>query len=329
MTRALLFATAVAVVGLWTGSTAEVAPTPTIDHHIHIPTEATAEYIREAVGIDLEATTGTDVIRFLDEAGIENGVLLSLAYMFGRPDAEFSNEYARVKQENDYVACQAAAYPERLIAFCSVNPLAEYATKEIERCAQVAPVEGLKLQLANSNVDLRDTTDIRRLAGVFAQANRHDLAIAVHLWTGSDYGRKDVEIFLHEVLPEAPGVPVQVAHMGGAGMFSETTVEAMNAFEDALENKPALMENVYFDLGAVTEDPEFALAEEDTARAQQYRTTHRRTARWIQRIGPDRVVFASDYFARKVPEYVETLRGLPLPDSTLWAVFDNTVPYVD
>jgi len=303
-------------------------PTPVADHHIHVPSEATAEYLRDAADFDIEAKSGKDVIRFLDEAEVEKGVLLSLAYMFGRPGTNFENEYAKVRRENDYVARQAAESPDRLRAFCSVNPLAEYALKEIERCAQKTHLKGLKLQLANSKVDLRDTTDVRRLAEVFATANQHRLPIVVHLWTGSEYGRKDAEMFIRRVLPEASDVPVQVAHMGGKGMFDVATVAALKAFEEAMENGEAGAENVIFDLGAVTADPSRALAEGDTARAKGYRTTHRRTARWIKRIGPDRVVFGSDYFARSVPDYVTTLRSLPLEESVLRDVFDNTAAYL-
>ena len=329
MTYRRLFATILIIPLLWTATSAQPASTPSADHHIHIPSEATAEYLRSAANFDIEKKDGEDVVRFLNEAGVEKGVLLSLAYMFGRPGTDVSNEYAKVRQENDYVARQAATHPDRLVAFCSVNPLAEYATKEIERCSRKTHLEGLKLQLANSKVDLRDTGDVHRLAEVFAEANRHGLPIVVHVWTGSDYGRKDATTFVHDVLPEAPDVTVQVAHMGGPGMFGTSTIEAMKAFEEAIEDDKVKMDNVIFDLGAVTADPEAALAKGDTARAESYRKTHRRAARWIESVGSDRVVFGSDYFARSIPDYVTTLRDLPLDDRLLRDVFDNTAPYLD
>lgn len=328
MKRWILLATALILLVLGTALSSSPVPPPVADHHIHAPSEETVEYIRDMVEIDLEAKDGTEIVHFLDEAGIEKGVLLSLAYMFGRPGTDSSNEYAKVRQENDYAARQAAAHPERLTAFCSVNPMAEYAREEIERCARKPHLEGLKLQFANSKVDLRDTTHVRRLAEVFARANRQGLPIVVHLWTGEDYGRKDANIFIREVLPEAPDVTVQVGHMGGAGMFRESTVAAMRAFEEAIETDKAALDGVVFDLGAVTENPATALAKGDTARAEGYRKTHRRTARWIKRIGPDRVVFGSDYFARKIPGYVATLQDLPLSDDILRDVYNNTAPYL-
>lgn len=276
---------------------------------------------------DLAPKAAGDVIGFLDEAGIETGVLLSVAYMYSRPGAKAANEYDKVRRENNYIARQVAKYPDRLVGMFSVNPLSDYAIKEIERCAEKTHLTGLKLQFGNSKVDLRDSTHVNRLGEIFAAARDNDLPIVVHLWTENpDYGRQDAQIFIREILPEAGDVPVQVAHMAGAGMFSETTVSAMKAFETALANGDPALEDVYFDLGAVTANPDAALAEGDSSRAKKYRTTHRRTARWIQRIGPERVVFGSDYFARRVPDYVETLRELPIPDSTLREVFDNRVP---
>lgn len=318
----------VAVTAFWTGFPTSSGPVPAADHHIHIPSEAAAEFINTQWDYSLEPKSADDVVGFLDDAGIEKGVLLSLGYIFGRPGVEVSNEYAAVRRENDFVARQAAEYPDRLVAFCSVNPLADYAIEEIERCARTSHLEGLKLQLANSKVSLRDSSDVRGLAEVFATANRLDLPIVIHLWTGSDYGSEDVEIFLQEVLPKAPDVPVQVAHMGGAGMFSETTASALKAFEEAIENDETLMKDVVFDLGAVTADPQQALAAGDTSRAEQYRKVRRQVAQWIERIGPDRVVFASDYFARSVPDYVETLRALPLSDRMTKTVFANRAPYL-
>lgn len=323
----LLIPIVVAVLS-WPETATDPAPTPVADHHIHIPSEATAKYLRDAADFDIEAKSGEDVVRFLDEAQVETGVLLSLAYMFGRPGTNFENEYGKVRRENDYVARQAAEYPDRLVAFCSVNPLAEYAVKEIERCARKPHLKGLKLQLANSKVDLRDTTDVHRLAEVFGTANQRRLPIVVHLWTGSEYGRKDAEIFIRRVLPEASDVTVQVAHMGGKGMFDNATVAALKAFEEAMESGEVDMKNVIFDLGAVTADPSRALAKGDTTRAEGYRTTHRRTARWVKRLGPDRVVFGSDYFARSVPDYVATLRALPIEERVLRDVFDNTAAYL-
>lgn len=304
------------------------SPSPSADYHVHVPSDTAAEFINTHWGYDVAPKTADEVIAMLDEAQIEKGVLLSLGYMYGRPGTEVSNEYAKVQRENDYVADRAAKYPGRLVAFCSVNPLANYAMDEIERCAREEHLEGLKLQLGNSKVNLRDSSHVRELATIFSAANRQGLPIVIHLWTEAEYDRKDVEIFIRDVLPEASQVSVQIAHMGGAGLFSGTTAQALEAFTEAIERNRAHFEGVVFDLGAVTADPDEALANGDTSHAERYRDAHRQVARWIREIGPERVVFGSDYFARSIPDYVETLRSLPLEESVLRRAFANRAPYL-
>lgn len=81
------------------------------------------------------ATTAADVLAALDAAFVQRGLVLSIAYMFGSPDLTIEDEYAKVRSENAYVAEQVSAAPDRLVAACSINPLADYAFDEIERCA--------------------------------------------------------------------------------------------------------------------------------------------------------------------------------------------------
>jgi ketosteroid isomerase-like protein len=73
------------------------------------------------------------LIQELDAAGIKKAAVLSVAYWFGRPIWKIENEYAKVKAENDWVAEQVSKYPDRLVAFCSFNPLKDYALEEIGR----------------------------------------------------------------------------------------------------------------------------------------------------------------------------------------------------
>src|SRR5215831_16547918 len=104
--------------------------TPLVDHHQHLlsPTLAPA--------MSSEPVTADTVIAQLDAADIRRAVVLSLAYMQGSPRLQGADEYARVRAENDWTAEQAAKYSYRLVAFCSVNPLREYALSEIEHCAK-------------------------------------------------------------------------------------------------------------------------------------------------------------------------------------------------
>lgn len=79
-------------------------------------------------------------------------------------------------------------------------------------------MRGVKLHLANAAFDFRDTAHVAALRRAFEAANRARLPILIHMRTSNgDYGRADAGVFLRDVLPAAPDVPVQIAHMAGWG----------------------------------------------------------------------------------------------------------------
>lgn len=85
------------------------------------------------------------VIESLDDAGIKYGVVLSVAYWFGDPEKPIEDRYAKTRAENDWVIAETGKHPDRLIPFCGVNPIADYAIKEVERCAAIPRVRGMKI----------------------------------------------------------------------------------------------------------------------------------------------------------------------------------------
>ena len=99
---------------------------PTADHHQHVFSPVIVKLISGGSGGPSELTA-KDVVTNLDAASIQRGLLLSVAYMYGRPSWTIEDEYAKVRAENDWTAAQAAQYPKRLLAFCGFNPLKEYA----------------------------------------------------------------------------------------------------------------------------------------------------------------------------------------------------------
>src|SRR3954471_24500307 len=91
-------------------------------------------------------------------------LLLSAAYIYGSPSRTVPDEYAKVRAENDWNGSQASRYPQRLRAFCGVNPLKDYALEELERCARDPLLNrGIKLHFGNSDVHLENPEHIARL----------------------------------------------------------------------------------------------------------------------------------------------------------------------
>ena len=146
------------------------AQTPVVDYHQHLFSPAAAAVVTgdaRSPGI-----SARDVVALLDQAGIRRALILSVAYTWGKASrTPVENEYEHVRAENDWTAQQVAQYPDRLRAFCSVNPLKAYALDEIARCSRDPRLQrGLKLHFGNSDVDLDNPENVAQVRNVFAAA---------------------------------------------------------------------------------------------------------------------------------------------------------------
>ena len=201
-----------------------------IDYHQHLYSpQAGARSSPGPKGIDADF-----LVAQLDAAGMSRAVVLSVAYSFSNPNkTSVPHEYAHVMGENDWTSAQVAKYPHRLLGFCSVNPLRPYALKEIARCSRDPNLRtGLKLHFGNSDVNVDNPEHLARVRSVFRVANKHHMAIVVHMHANIDhhrpYGAKEALIFLEQLLPEAPDVIVQIAHL--AGVEATTIPQRMPLF---------------------------------------------------------------------------------------------------
>ena len=252
-------------------------------------------------------------------------LVLSLAYQYGNPNKPpVQEEYAQVKAENDWTARQVAAYPERLRAFCGVNPLKEYAVSEIARCAKDPYLHhGLKLHFGNSDVDLDNPEHVARLRQIFQSADDHRMAIAVHLRPSvtrhRPYGAKQAKIFLNEVLSAAPHIPIQIAHLGGSGGYDDPSVdEALSVFVDAISKRDPRMAQVYFDISGVA-----GLGEWETKKTV--------IAARIRQVGVSRILWGSDgaFGGGMTPEEaLRAYRELPLSKDEFETIDSNIAPYM-
>lgn len=258
------------------------------------------------------------LIKLLDQAHIERAVIMSVAYFFESPLIPVDKKSpAKLRSENDWTAAQIARHPERLVGFCGINPLAAQALTEMERCKQQLRMAGLKLHFGNSSVDLKKPADLTQMKLIFATANRLGMPVAVHLWSGADnYGRRDAEIFLNEILPQSPDVVVQIMHMAGGG--PGWTDEALEVFANAVEANDPRARNLYFDVATVA----------DLQTPEQLELLAKR----IRQIGPKRILYGSDgsFGGRNTPNQEwGTFRGMvPLTDAEFAIIRDNVAPYL-
>lgn len=294
-------------------------PLPLVDYHRHLMSPAARIASESFVGGGPpapEPVTAEQLVSWLAEAGIQRALVLSLAYWFGSPyGAPVADEYAKVRAENDWTADQAKRFPDQLVAFCSFNPLKDYALEELERCAANPHLNGLKLHFANSQVDVFDPEHVEKLRRVFGTANRHGLPMVVHLWVpGGTYGRRHAEVLLERILPEAPDVVVQVAHFAGGG--PGYTDEALAVYADAIAAGDARTRNLYFDIASVPE-------------GLRTRTELFLFAERIRQVGLERVLFGSDMVPPPALEPWSRFRSrVPLTETEFRAIADNIAPYL-
>jgi predicted TIM-barrel fold metal-dependent hydrolase len=291
-----------------------------IDYHQHLYSpEAGARPSPGPKGIDARF-----LIAQLDAAGIQRAIVLSVAYSFSNPNkAPVPNEYAHVIAENDWTSAQVAKYPDRLLGFCSVDPLRPYALREIARCAKDPNLRaGLKLHFGNSDVDVDNPDHVAKVRQIFRTANAHDMAIVVHMHANIDhhrpYGAKEAGIFLEQILPEAPDVTVQIAHLAGGGGYDDPTIDsALSVFVQAIERKDPRMKNVYFDACGIAIPGMW----EDKAGL---------IAKRIRQIGIQRVLYGSDApTPDNLPKAaLERFHRLPLTKDEFRAIENNVAPYV-
>jgi predicted TIM-barrel fold metal-dependent hydrolase len=299
-------------------------PPPAADHHQHLFSPATAALISTPAA-PVAAIAARDLVAHLDSAGIRRAVALSMGYTWGSPNRNVESEYEKVMAENDWTSAQVALYPDRLVAFCSFNPIRDYALRELDRCAADPRLKtGLKLHFANSVVDLHDSVHLAQMKRVFAAANRHRMPIVAHIRSsisrGLPYGAAEARIVLEELLPSAPDVAVQIAHLAGAGGYADTTIDAaMSVFVDAFARRDPRMRHVYFDVATVVaRGPEI---NERTARLVTQR---------MREIGVERFFFGSDAAAppNLAPRDAWALfRKLPLTDREFTIIATNVAPY--
>jgi predicted TIM-barrel fold metal-dependent hydrolase len=307
---------------------------PVADHHLHIQSPAITAELKRRIALApeqfvifspalLETRTAQHALDVLDAAGIERGVLLSMAYMFASPRATIApaDAPALTRAENEWNVEAARASGGRLQAFISVNPFADFALGELRHWAPAADVSGLKLHLGNSDFDWRSNDDVARLATIFAAARDMSLPILVHVRGGGAYSPLETRRFIDEVLIQAGDNCVQIAHGGGGGGLDEATVQALAMYAEAIDQRASGTGRMVFDLAAVLvrdsgDPPTAALL--------------KRFAQLVRHIGPERFVMASDWPSVFAPaEHNQLLEAqIPLTADEWQVILNNRAPYL-
>jgi len=174
--------------------------------------------------------TGDDLIRSMDEDGIDVSVALNIGWS--------SQELCA--RTNDYLLDVASHHPKRVVAFCAVQPSEpESAVREIERCARGGAKGIGELRPDAQGYTLADET----IAPVIEAAMALKLVILPHISEpmGHMYPGKGVvrPEQAYEFAMRYPAAHLVCAHWGGGLPFYALMPEVRRA-----------LANVYFDTAA-------------------------------------------------------------------------------
>jgi uncharacterized protein len=264
-----------------------------------------------------EPQTAKDLIAALDEAGIQKAVVLSDGYFFDSPRlTPNGGSYENVRAINDWTAEQVAQYPDRLVAFCSLNPLSDYALTELRRCAASGKFRGLKLHFGVSGVDLMNRAHVAKVRAVVAEANRLKLPLIVHVRADGTYGAAHARVLIDRIVSAAPDVVFQIAHFWGGEGYS---ADALEVYARAVKARDPRTKNLFFDIA------QMALVAGNSPDDMKV------LAQRMREVGLDRILYATDGpLTDGTPRdgWAATRGTLPLTDAEFRILANNVAPYL-
>lgn len=308
----------------------KISNTQLIDHHTHIFSPQVREYLVNNVeGLSSLPPLGLNkLIGVISKDSVAKAAVLSNAYFFSEAGKTKKEDFKKVQSENKRIAKAISKYPDKLVGFFSFNPLSDSAFAVIERNANRKVFTGIKLHLANSNVDLRKDEHVERLGNIFGKADSLGLGIVIHLRTQEkSYGRKDAQVFIDSVLSKAPNVPIQIAHMAGWGGYDPSTDRALNVFVREAQ-RGNLGDSVYFDISAVIRgvNKEQKKAIQNSSWYPENR--YKRLVKQLRKLGTDKVLFGTDWPEWSPRDYKKDIKeNLSLTKSELKEILTNRAPW--
>ena len=218
------------------------------------------------------------------------------------------------RRENEFTAAEVARFPDRLVGFLSVYPLADSAIDEIRHWRGNRQLIGLKVHFTASAVDINNAEERRRVAKVIGAAATEGLPLVIHLG-GGKFNASDAELFIRDVLPSAGSSWVQIAHAGG-GMPSGdgNNLAVLRTFADHIVRDDPVTRQVLFDISYVPAPD--ARPEAIAALLKQMR-----------RVGMKRFLFGSDFNVLTPEQEISDIDKLGLTEEERRTLQQNCAPW--
>lgn len=225
-------------------------------------------------------TTTDELIASMDKNGVDVSVILNIGW----------TTHELCVETNDYILESLARFPDRLVGFCSVQPLScEAALAEIERCAK-GGVKGVGE--LRPDVQQFDLIDDEITAPFVKMLRKHKLIMLTHTSepVGHDHRGKGTvtPALLYYFITSYPDLPIVCAHWGGGLPFYALMPEVKKA-----------LKNVFFDTAAspLLYSP------------QVYELG-------VKLVGADKILFGSDFPLLEQGRALKEVTSLDIPEET-------------
>jgi predicted TIM-barrel fold metal-dependent hydrolase len=219
-----------------------------------------------------------ELLQAMEEEGVEAAVILGFPWRQER----------HWRRHNEVILEAMRRWPRRLIGFCAVHPLEPGATREVERClaAGARGIGELAFYLKDRGEDL---TAILAPFAELCQHYRVPLLLHATDRAGKDYtGRSLTPLAaVYRAIKAFPETTWILAHWGGRLPF----------YGLLKEEAPEIFRNVYFDTAA---SPYLY-------RPEIYRLV-------AEMVGPEKVLFGSDYPLLPPRRYLQDMEAGKLPE---------------
>lgn len=206
-----------------------------------------------------KAVGASTLIDVMDEQGVDKSVV------FGFPWRNF----ATLRRHNDYILRAVAAYPNRLIGFCCLDPNHEEALSEAERCIHggLSGIGELAFYPSDLTAELLHHIDPLM---AFSREKGHPVLLHTNEPVGHDYPGKSPMTLnaLYRLILRFPENNIVLAHWGGGVFF-------YNLLKKGVKEG---FQNIYFDTAAspfLYEPSVYAIA--------------------LRIIGKEKILFGSDF----------------------------------
>ncbi len=222
--------------------------------------------------------TVDDLLISMDKVGVDMSVALNFGWL----------SHDLCVETNDYIIDAVCLHRDRIIGFCSIQPLAgDKALKELERCHHNG-VKGIgEIRLEEQGFDFADSAVVRPFLDL-AEALGMILLIHASEPVGHKYPGKSITNLtrLYHFIEANPNLKVELAHWGGGMPFYSLMPEVSK-----------VLRNTFFDTAATQ-----LLYNDDIFRYVG------------EIIGPSKILFASDFPLIAQARSVDLVKSLPIPE---------------